>query len=145
MSGAAIKKRREDLGLEQEELALIFGCKGNSISRWEREASQCEFPGMLAWAFAGLEAHQANSMDGILSALDQQIQRLNLVRQQLAQPSAENLDKVAGEIIKQRNLDGILAQDGWETVELTIHSEFGQAALGQAILRTLQKMQFAHV
>lgn len=79
-----IKASREALRLTQGQLAEIFGCKFNTISRWERGDSECEFPGMLTLAFQALEAQKANDLGEVLSRVDAQIDRLKAARTQLA-------------------------------------------------------------
>lgn len=37
MKGIELKRKREDLGLSQAELAEILAVKSNTVSRWERE------------------------------------------------------------------------------------------------------------
>ena len=37
-TGAAVKRTRERLGKTQLEFAAMLGCRGNTVSRWERDA-----------------------------------------------------------------------------------------------------------
>jgi DNA-binding transcriptional regulator YiaG len=37
VKGIELKRKREDLGLSQAELAEILAVKSNTVSRWERE------------------------------------------------------------------------------------------------------------
>jgi len=55
MTGADLKRQREQLGLSQAELAELFGCARTTIWRWERGDMPIEHPGMVWLACIGIQ------------------------------------------------------------------------------------------
>jgi transcriptional regulator with XRE-family HTH domain len=75
MKGKDIEAYRSRLGMTQEQLAKRFGVAGNTISRWERDESILDAPGLLELAFRGLEIERGIDSTGEIAALQKKVMR----------------------------------------------------------------------
>jgi transcriptional regulator with XRE-family HTH domain len=61
MTGDELRKRREDLGLTQEQLATALGVAPNTVARWER--SERAIPPYLSLALQTVERERGKKKD----------------------------------------------------------------------------------
>jgi transcriptional regulator with XRE-family HTH domain len=76
ITGAEIKRRRTNLGLSQQQLAVRLDVKKNTIARWEREEITPEHPAMLELALRSLEQELSPQTQAELLAYRQRIDSL---------------------------------------------------------------------
>lgn len=60
--GKWIKKKRSKLGLTQEQLAVLLHCKPNTVSLWERDATQPSLFGAIQAALHWYEYQQTRKV-----------------------------------------------------------------------------------
>lgn len=80
-----LRRRRELLGMTQDELAERLGVPLNTLSRWERGDSRPDAEGMLELAMDQLELLRGMDVDPLIGQIEERIDRLKVLRNELAQ------------------------------------------------------------
>lgn len=81
LSGAEIRKMREDLGYTEDQLGEILGADGISISEWESEFSEPALPGAVRLALECLQIHRA-FQHPFFATIDSRIAQLQKMNEQ---------------------------------------------------------------
>jgi transcriptional regulator with XRE-family HTH domain len=84
MRPKALKRRRESLGLTQDELAERLGVETDTLSAWERGDGRPEAEGMLSLAMDQLELLCAMDLDPLVGQIELRIDWLKGLRNELA-------------------------------------------------------------
>jgi len=84
MRPKALKRRRESLGLTQDELAERLGVKTDTLSAWERGDGRPEAEGMIELAMDQLELLCGMDLDPLIEQIEMRIDILKGLRGDLA-------------------------------------------------------------
>ena len=84
MRPKALKRRRESLGLTQDELAERLGVETDTLSAWERGDGRPEAEGMLGLAMDQLDLLCAMDLDPVIGQIEMRIDILKGLRSELA-------------------------------------------------------------
>jgi transcriptional regulator with XRE-family HTH domain len=90
MRPKALKRRRESLGLTQDELAERLGVPTDTLSAWERGDARPDAGGMLELAMDQLELQCGMDLDPLIGQIEMRIDILKGLRSELAR-----MDRVA--------------------------------------------------
>jgi Predicted transcriptional regulator len=83
MRPKALKRRRESLGLTQDELAERLGVPTDTLSAWERGDGRPEADGMLGLAMDQLELLCGMDLDPLIGQIEMRIDILKGLRSEL--------------------------------------------------------------
>jgi transcriptional regulator with XRE-family HTH domain len=84
MRPKALKRRRESLGLTQDELAERLGVKTDTLSAWERGDGRPEAEGIIELAMDQLELLCGMDLDPLIEQIEMRIDILKGLRGDLA-------------------------------------------------------------